>query len=44
VFELPLAGAGNASVHIDAPALAKLLAGRPKAVTTAPEPKPAPCA
>lgn len=30
VFELPLAGAGSASVHIDAPALAKLLAGRPR--------------
>ena len=28
VFDLPLAGAGSASVHIDAPALAKLLAGR----------------
>jgi len=28
VFELPLAGSGSASVHIDATALAKLLAGR----------------
>ncbi len=33
VFELPLAGAGSASVHIDAPALAKLLAGRPREET-----------
>jgi len=30
VFELPLAGAGSASVHIDAAALAKLLAGVPR--------------
>lgn len=30
VFELPVAGAGSASVHIDAQALAKLLAGVPK--------------
>ena len=30
LFELPAAGAGSASVHIDAPALAKLLAGVPK--------------
>jgi len=30
VFELPLAGAGSSSVHIDAAALAKLLAGVPK--------------
>jgi transposase len=30
VFELPAAGAGSASVHIDAVALAKLLAGVPK--------------
>ena len=29
-FELPSAGAGSASVHIDAQALAKLLAGVPK--------------
>jgi transposase len=28
VFELPAAGAGTASVHIDAAALAQLLAGR----------------
>jgi transposase len=28
VFDLPLASAGSASIHIDAPALAKLLAGR----------------
>ena len=28
VFELPLAGAGSRSVHIDAAALARLLAGR----------------
>jgi len=34
VFELPLAGAGAASVHIDAPALAKLLAGRSQEETT----------
>jgi transposase len=31
VFELPAAGAGSASVHIDAAALAKLLAGVPRA-------------
>ena len=31
VFELPTAGAGSASVHIDAAALAKLLAGVPRA-------------
>jgi transposase len=31
VFELPLAGAGAASVHIDGPALARLLVGRAKA-------------
>ena len=31
VFELPAAGTGSASVHIDAAALAKLLAGVPKA-------------
>jgi len=31
VFELPVAGVGSASVHIDAQALAKLLAGVPKA-------------
>ena len=30
VFDLPLAGAGTTSVHIDAAALAKLLAGRSK--------------
>lgn len=30
VFELPMAGAGSTSVHIDAQALAKLLAGVPK--------------
>ena len=30
VFELPVAGVGSASVHIDAQALAKLLAGVPK--------------
>lgn len=30
VFELPAAGVGCASVHIDASALAKLLAGVPK--------------
>jgi transposase len=29
-FELPSAGSGSASVHIDAQALAKLLAGVPK--------------
>ncbi len=32
-LELPSAGAGSASVHIDAQALAKLLAGVPKEVT-----------
>jgi transposase len=31
VFELPVAGVGSSSVHIDAQALAKLLAGVPKA-------------
>ena len=31
VFELPAAGAGSSSVHIDAAALARLLAGVPKA-------------
>jgi transposase len=31
VFELPAAGGGSASVHIDAAGLAKLLAGVPKA-------------
>jgi transposase len=30
VFELPVAGIGSASVHIDVQALAKLLAGVPK--------------
>lgn len=30
VFELPAAGVGSAAVHIDATALAKLLAGTPK--------------
>ena len=30
VFELPLAGAGTASVHIDSAGLSKLLAGRPR--------------
>jgi transposase len=30
VFELPAAGAGSASVHIDGAALAKLLAGVPR--------------
>jgi transposase len=30
VFELPAAGGGSTSVHIDAQALAKLLAGVPK--------------
>lgn len=30
VFELPAAGIGSASIHIDAAALAKLLAGVPK--------------
>lgn len=34
VFELPLAGAGSASVHIDAPALARLLAGRAREETS----------
>jgi transposase len=34
VFELPAAGAGSAAVHIDAAALAKLLAGAPKVVRT----------
>jgi transposase len=43
VFDLPMAGAGAASVHIDAPALAKLLAGRAKE-TQASEPKQARCA
>lgn len=37
VFELPLAGAGSASVHIDAAALAKLLAGRSKEEKRAPD-------
>ena len=32
VFDLPLAGAGAASVHIDSAALSKLLAGRPREV------------
>ena len=32
VFELPLAGAGAASVHINSTALSKLLAGRPREV------------
>ncbi len=36
VFDLPLAGAGTASVHIDSAALAKLLAGRPKEDKRAP--------
>lgn len=35
VFELPMAGAGVASVHIDAPALSKLLAGRARREKTA---------
>lgn len=37
VFELPMAGAGTASVHIDAAALAKLLAGRVKEKKGAPK-------
>jgi transposase len=37
VFDLPLAGAGTASVHIDAGALAKLLAGRAKETKRAPK-------
>jgi len=45
VFDLPLAGAGTTSVHIDAPALAKLLAGRSKEDKRAPSvPKQARCA
>ena len=45
VFELPMAGAGSASVHIDAAALAKLLAGRSKEAGSDPEtPKHARCA
>jgi len=36
VFDLPLAGAGTASVHIDSAALAKLLAGRSKEDKRAP--------
>jgi transposase len=36
VFELPMAGAGSTSVHIDAAALAKLLAGRSKEEKRAP--------
>ena len=37
VFDLPLAGAGTTSVHIDAAALAKLLAGRSKDDKRAPD-------
>jgi len=37
VFDLPMAGAGSTSVHIDAPALAKLLAGRAKETKSAPK-------
>ena len=37
VFELPMAGAGTTSVHIDAAALAKLLAGRAKEKKGAPK-------
>ena len=37
VFDLPMAGAGTASVHIDAAALAKLLAGRAKETKRAPK-------
>jgi transposase len=44
VFDLPMAGAGAASVHIDAPALAKLLVGRAKAAPCDSEQKPARCA
>lgn len=39
VFDLPLAGAGTTSVHIDAAALAKLLAGRSKDDKRAPDTK-----
>jgi transposase len=34
VFDLPMAGAGSTSVHIDAPALAKLLAGSARETKT----------
>ena len=37
VFDLPIAGAGCASVHIDAAALAKLLAGRAKETRSTPK-------
>jgi transposase len=37
VFDLPMAGAGTTSVHIDAAALAKLLAGRAKETKRAPK-------
>jgi transposase len=37
VFDLPMAGVGTASVHIDAAALAKLLAGRAKETKRAPK-------
>jgi transposase len=37
VFDLPLAGAGTTSVHIDAAALARLLAGRSKDDKRAPD-------
>jgi transposase len=37
VFDLPMAGAGTTSVHIDGAALAKLLAGRAKETKSAPK-------
>jgi transposase len=42
VFELPAASAGSASVHIDGAALAKLLAGVPKAQRAAKKSGPHP--